>query len=117
LVLRAGGTNTRHGTSTLIDIDRDSRKASESGFNDATNQMIGNFDTALTTFEADVRAGKANVRVVARDGPDGSTGGGGAIGLWEVLALLVLCAGTAARRRSRRQLARSVGIDGLGLQA
>jgi rhombotail lipoprotein len=91
LVLRAGGTNTRHGASTLIAVDRDSRKDSMASFADATSQMIGNFDVALTAFEADVQAGKANVRVVARNGQ----GGGGAVGTWEVLALLLAA---AARR-------------------
>jgi rhombotail lipoprotein len=102
LVLRAGGTSTHHGSSTLIDVDRDTRKASASGFNDATNQMIGNFDLALTDFEANVHAGKANVRVVDRNKPSGSGGGGGSIGLWEALALLALSAtgGLLARRRN-----------------
>jgi rhombotail lipoprotein len=88
LVLRAGGTSTHHGMSTLVDVNRDSRKESAGGFNDATNQMIGNFDSALTDFEASVHAGKANIRVVDRNKPAGSGGGGGSIGLWETLALL-----------------------------
>jgi hypothetical protein len=32
-------------------------------FSSATDQMIDHFDLALTDFESDVRAGKANVRV------------------------------------------------------
>lgn len=84
LILRAGGTDTRHGNSTLIDISRDSRHASASGFDAATVQMIGNFDVALTAFEHNVHAGKASVRVVARDG---SGGGGGALSPWLLFAL------------------------------
>ncbi len=99
LVLRAGGTNTREGTSTLVNVDREARKSSVSGFNEATNQMIGNFDTALAAFEADVHAGKANVRVVDRNVPAGSTGGGGVIELWQVLALLTL---TVMRKKARQ---------------
>lgn len=100
LVLRAGGTSTHHGASTLIDIDRDTRKESANGFNDATNQMIGNFDVALTDFEANVHAGKANVRVVDRNKPSGSSGGGGSIGMWDVALLLLLApGGLLARRR------------------
>ncbi len=38
--------------------------------------MIGNFDTALTAFQNDVRSGKANVRVVARTNATGKSGGG-----------------------------------------
>src|SRR6202795_2194793 len=90
LGLRAGGTHTWHGTSTLIDADRNSRAAGAAGFDKATDEMISNFDTALTAFEADVHAGKANVRVVTRGDRVGSSGGGGALELWELLALLGL---------------------------
>jgi rhombotail lipoprotein len=112
LVLRAGGTNSSQGTSTLINSDREARKASASGFDEATNQMIGNFDTALTGFEADVHAGKANVRVVDRNAPAGSAGGGGSIGLWETLALIILTAvqkfrQPAPTRRAPCRIARS----------
>jgi rhombotail lipoprotein len=89
LVLRAGGTDSRHGQTTLISADRAARNDSVAGFDAATNQMIDNFDTALIAFEADVHAGKANVRVVDRNVPAGS-GGGGAIDPWQVLALLLL---------------------------
>jgi len=93
LVLRAGGTNSREGKSTLVNVDRAARGDSVTGFDAATNQMIDHFDTALTAFEADVHAGRANVRVVDRNVP-GSTGGGGSMDPWAGLALLML---TAAR--------------------
>ncbi len=104
LVLRAGGTYTWHGTSTLIDADRNTRKASEAGFNEATSQMIGNFDAALAAFEADVHAGKANVHIVARASSGTGGGGGGAIESWELLALaslagLRLACGTRSPQR------------------
>jgi rhombotail lipoprotein len=88
LVLRAGGTSSGHGLSTLVDANSDARKASVAGFDAATTQLIANFDAALTAFETDVRAGKANVRVVKRN-----SGGGGAFGAVEllVLALLAVC--------------------------
>ncbi len=105
LVLRAGGTSNAHGSSTLVDIDRDARKASARGFDEATNQMIGNFDAALTRFQADVHDGKANVRVVARSGASGK-GGGGAVGLVELSALTLLVGAAAARRaRAARHVA------------
>jgi rhombotail lipoprotein len=90
LVVRAGGTHTWHGTSTLIDADRGSREASAAGFDKATDDMISNFDAALTAFEADVHDGKANVRIVRRGERSGASGGGGALELWELLALLSL---------------------------
>jgi rhombotail lipoprotein len=77
LVLRAGGVDTRHGNTTLIEQPRESREASDTGFGAAADQMIGHFDAALTAFEAEVRAGRANVRVVQRGAAGG--GGGGAI--------------------------------------
>ncbi len=102
LVLRAGGVSTSHGNSTLVNVDRATRQASANGFDDATNQMIGNFDTALTAFQSDVRSGKANVRVVARNNANGKSGGGdggGAVDIIDVTALLLLL--TAAAWRSR----------------
>jgi rhombotail lipoprotein len=98
LVLRAGGTDTQHGNSTLIDEQRDSRRASATGFNAATEQMIGNFDAALTRFEGDVRAGKANVRVVNRNGSPRSQGSGG--GSVDVLSICVLLSLLAVRKTS-----------------
>jgi rhombotail lipoprotein len=88
LILRAGGTDTRNRNSTLVDQSRDARASSIASFDTATTQMIDNFDLALTRFEADVRAGKANVRVAKRDG--GSRGGGGSFGLLSLCGLLLL---------------------------
>jgi hypothetical protein len=50
--------------------------------------MIEHFDSALTAFEADVREGKANVKVVSNNGRP--TGGGGSMGWLLLLALLLL---------------------------
>ena len=61
--------------------------------------MIGNFDTALTAFQADVHNGNANVRVIARNASSG-TGGGGSVDTIDFIALLIL-SGTAAAWRSR----------------
>src|SRR5215472_11808284 len=83
LVLRAGGIDTRHGNTTLIDQPREAREAGNSGFSAASDQMIGRFDAALGAFEAEVRAGRANVRVVHK----GDSGGGGAF-TWPWIALL-----------------------------
>jgi rhombotail lipoprotein len=82
--------------STLVDADRNARKASMTGFDVATTQLIENFDAALADFETSVRAGKANVRVVRR-GQVGS--GGGAFGVPEVVALVLLLICTMRRLR------------------
>jgi len=82
LVLRAGGTDVRHGNATLANADLEERQKSGYGFSAAADQMIEHFDTALNGFESEVRAGHANVRVVHKDGS-----GGGAIGLLELSLL------------------------------
>src|SRR5262245_38800255 len=78
ILLRAGGTDDRHATTTLIDQGREAREASAASYSKATDQLIEHFDTALVQFEADVRAGKANVRVASTSGNGGGGGGGGA---------------------------------------
>jgi rhombotail lipoprotein len=87
LVLRAGGTDTRHQSSTLVDLDRDARTASAASFGIASQHMIDNFDAALGQFEAAVKAGRANVRVVNRSAENGGKSGGGALGVWELSIL------------------------------
>lgn len=88
LVLRAGGADSRHGTSTLVDKAKETRATGTGSFAAATDGMIEHFDAALTKFEADVHAGTAQVRVVNRDGS--ARGGGGALGEFELLLLALL---------------------------
>ena len=95
LILRAGGVDTRHGNTTLIEERRESREAGDAAFNAASGQMIEHFDSALTDFEAQVHAGRANVRVVRKDG----SGGGAFTWPW----LLALLPAAAARVRVRWQ--------------
>jgi rhombotail lipoprotein len=104
LVLRAGGWDVRHGSSTLINEERDSRDASIQSFSAATDQMIDHFDAELTRFEAEVRAGNANVRIVnktnsATGSPAQGRGGGGTLG-WIWVALLGPLVVARAWRRS-----------------
>jgi rhombotail lipoprotein len=101
LVLRAGGTDTRKGNSTLIDQERESRNAAAASFTAATTQLIDNFDRSLVAFEADVRAGKANVRVAQRSA-GAATGGGGGSFSWADLVFLLLAAVATARFRQAR---------------
>jgi rhombotail lipoprotein len=99
LILRAGGIDTRHGNTTLIDRSRESREAAAAGFSGASDQMIQHFDAALGAFEAEVRAGHANVHVIRRNAT--GSGGGGAL-TWPWLAGLLLL---VARRAWTRTLA------------
>lgn len=89
LLLRAGGTDTRHGNTTLIDSNRDTRETGRQGYDAAAEQMIQHFDAALVTFEADVKSGKAPVRVV-RKNEAGHSFGGGALDWPTLLALLMM---------------------------
>jgi len=103
LVLRAGGTDARNGNSTLIGQQRDSRNASARSFDAATGQLMNNFDAELLKFEADVRAGKANVRVTQRT-PGAATQGGGSSSWPEILSLMLLAAAAAKHRRTQSKL-------------
>ena len=103
ILLRAGGTDDRRHRTTAADEARESRESQGEGFNAATDELIEHFDQALTQFEADVREGKANVRVTRRADSSGSHGGGGG-GALDVISLLAL-AGVLAfgcLRRARR---------------
>jgi rhombotail lipoprotein len=99
LVLRAGGFDTRHGTVALIDENRRLRETATEGFSVATQQMIDHFDGALTTFESDVREGKANVRVVSNHGKP-TSGGGGSLD-WLTLLFLLFVVTTRCTRPRR----------------
>lgn len=101
LILRAGGTDSRKRNTTLVDQPREARESNAASFASATTQMVDNFDLALTKFEADVRAGKANVRVAKRE--SGGAGGGG--GSFAPLSLGVLMILVAARRRAVKRFA------------
>jgi rhombotail lipoprotein len=88
LVLRAGGVDVRHGSSTLVDEEHASREAGLQSFSAATDQMIDHFDVALTHFESEVRAGRANVRLVDKLKSAQGQGGGGALE-WAWVGLLL----------------------------
>jgi rhombotail lipoprotein len=96
ILLRAGGTDHRHGTTTLIDEGRQTRESSTEGFGKATDQLIEHFDSALAQFESDVRAGKANVRVAGNE--SGGRVGGSLDFTWLAFLAAVL---VFLRRRSR----------------
>jgi rhombotail lipoprotein len=102
ILLRAGGTDARHGTTTLIDEGRESRQSRAESFGKATDTLIENFDAALVRFESDVREGKADVRVTNRNG---YSGGGGALDTaWIALLAGVLLARRAIAGAARRKV-------------
>ena len=84
--------DTRHQTSTLVDIQHNVRVSSAESFDVATKPMIVNFDTALTAFETEVHEGRANVHVASRNGSAGGGGGSTTAGdVTMLLALVVMC--------------------------
>src|SRR4029077_18702733 len=87
-VLRAGGSDTRHGNVSLVRESVEVRDAARGGFDAATQQMIEHFDDALRKFESDVHEGKANVRVVSNR--SGGIGGGGSLDRLTLFVLLPL---------------------------
>jgi rhombotail lipoprotein len=98
LLLRAGGTDSADRTTTMVDESAASRTTRNRSFEKATGQMIEHFDVALAQFEADVKSGKARVRVTKRE----SGGGGGSVDV--VLLLAALCALSVTLARHRRAL-------------
>jgi rhombotail lipoprotein len=102
LVLRAGGTDTRHGNTTYIDSQRETREASNDGYGAAAAQMMQRFDAVLTNFEADVRSGKAAVQVVRKNNSVQS-GGRGRVGLANRAGLVDVGQISAQRRLLRSQ--------------
>jgi rhombotail lipoprotein len=110
LILRAGGVDTRHGSSTLVDLPQEARASSAAAFSSAADQMIGHFDSALTDFQAQVRAGRANVQVVHKDG---SRGGAGAFSSGWLVALVPLLLWRLRRRAAalRRHADQDGGAD------
>jgi len=110
LVLRAGGTDTRHGNATMIAEWRELRDSSGTGFTAATDQMIEHFDAALDQFQSQVRAGTARVRVVNRNGSARSGGGAGALDWVDVTLLLLV---VVARIRYRCGSSQSHGPIGV----
>jgi rhombotail lipoprotein len=100
LVLRAGGFDNSHGTSTMVNENLKVREAAAFGYNAATQQLIEHFDTALTQFETQVHDGNSNVQIVSNHGKpmSGGSGGKGSID-WLALLFLVPLSIAAARKR------------------
>jgi len=84
LLFRAPGTHNGQRNSTLMEKKRELRKLRSAGFVAATDDMIGNLDTELETFRADIESGQ-RAQVAWRPG----SGGGGSVS-WQLVVLLVL---------------------------
>ncbi len=104
LIVRAGGTDSRHSSSALVKVDESVRREAAESFDAATDRMIANFDVALTAFEQSVHDGKAEVRVVD------SRGGAGLVDAATLACLGALAlAGVVFRRLRAAQGAGAAG--------
>lgn len=101
LLFTASGQSGIQGSSTPVDIDRTLRKASEEGFDKATDDLIAHLETALASFKEQAARGTVRgpgtpaIAVYDASGEKVVGGGGGAFGVVE-LAAAALLAGLAA---------------------
>jgi rhombotail lipoprotein len=92
LLFRAPGVNTRTSSSTLVDVERDTRKAREGSFEQAMADMTVSLDKELGVFKERIKADRSVT--VSRAG---GGGGGGSIDYWWIALLLLIGAGGRAR--------------------
>jgi len=114
LVLRAGGTSSLKSTVAAVSVESNSISQRRQGFELATANLLDNFQTELTAFEARVKEGTAPIRVVRGGDPAGAGhGGGGALDPL-MLASMLGCLGIAiyVRRRPRRATSGVPGSPG-----
>jgi hypothetical protein len=94
----------------LVKESAEARESRTRSFSGATNQLVDNFDVALTKFESDVRAGKANVKVTSRSSAGGSQGSGGG-GSWDPLWLLLFASALWIPRPSTRRSKQTISAE------
>ena len=87
LLFRAPGISTTVSSATLVDLEQDMRVTQRQGFEKAMADMTVNLDKELNAFKERIRT-DGSVRVTRSEGYTG--GGGGALDLASVLALLLL---------------------------
>lgn len=104
LLFNATGTSKVEESATAIDAPRVARETSLAGFEQATDQLITQLGAALDAFREQAKTGTVRGRGtpavrVTSGGAAGGAGGAGAFGPWHLLAVALLAAGVAARRR------------------
>lgn len=101
LLFRAPGVSHVRGTSTAVNLGEQQWRDRERGFRLAAEDLAGNLERELSSFEQRVRETPGAVQVVQRDPAGGS--GAGAVDAWILLATAALGAGAwRARRREDR---------------
>jgi rhombotail lipoprotein len=97
LLFRAPGTSNVKGRSTPVNLSEELRADSIKGFDLATQQMISNLDAELARFREKVKENPEQIKVVQSTGYSG--GGGGALDLWTLVAMVF--AGVVVHRLSK----------------
>lgn len=97
MLFRAPGTSNVKGRSTPVNLSEELRADSLKSFEEATGKMIANLDTQLTAFKEKIKREPGQVTIVHRPG---YSGGGGALGWFELSLMLLL--GLAALQRVTR---------------
>ncbi len=92
LLFRAPGVNTMKSSSTLVDVERDTRKTREGSFEQAMADMTVSLDKELAVFKERIKADRSVT--VSRAGDQG--GGGAGDPVW--LAILLLLVGASRYR-------------------
>ena len=95
MLFRAPGTSHINGSATLVNLSEQLRKDSETGFNEATKQMITNLDQQLVAFRERVKERPAEYTGVRTTGYRG----GGALDGFMLVLLAVLGGGYLWMRR------------------
>jgi len=94
LLFRAPGTSQVKGSATPVNLSEELRADSIKSFQAATDDMIRNLDVQLDQFKAKLKRQPGQVKVVPRSGYSG----GGSMGLFELIVLLLIAVVLAARK-------------------
>jgi len=108
LLFRAAGESTVNGRSSPLNVDRKRRVFAAEGFDQATRSLIGNLRTALARFDEQARNGTVQgpgTPAIAMYDAKGEritakSGGGGALGIPELILVALIGLSLLARRRA-----------------
>jgi rhombotail lipoprotein len=106
LLFRAAGESTVKGRSSPLNVDRKRRTHAAEGFDRATDSLIENLSTALARFEEQARTGTVQgpgtpaIAMYNAQGERITSGGGGALGIADLIVAALLGCALLVRRRS-----------------
>jgi len=110
MLLRAPGVSNIRGSATIVNLSEELRRDSLRGFEQAAEDMIVNLDAALERLHDKIKAQPEKIKIVQSTSSTRTTGGGhggGAFGVYELLAAFAILLVAAGRRISARQAGRA----------